>query len=257
MPSVSLSAGSVKVALYVVAYLAHGALAQDPPLSFDAATVKPSKSTGGINNQRDPVQATWANTPLAIVMTNAYRIQRYQLLGGPNWIDADHWDIVGKSDHPATRDQQNRMFQSLLVEFFKLKVHGETKPVVQYELVVAKNGPKVRESLEGSSPGGTTVGRGLIAAHGISAAEFVGFLKGELGRPVIDRTGLTKKYDFKLEWIPDESQPNSGGEAPFTDSPGPTIFAAIQDLGFQLKPIKGQMDVLIIDHVEKPSESNR
>jgi uncharacterized protein (TIGR03435 family) len=72
---------------------------------------------------------------------------------------------------------------------------------------------------------------------------------------VIDRTGLTGEYDFTVRWVPDEGQPNSGSDAPPPDSSGPSIFAAIQELGLKLKAIKGPVEVLVVDHLEKPSEN--
>jgi len=82
-----------------------------------------------------------------------------------------------------------------------------------------------------------------------------GWLRSELGRPVVDSTGLTGKYDFKLQWVPDESQPNGGGEIQPPDFTGPSIFYAIQELGLKLEATKGPVEVLVIDSVEKPSEN--
>ena len=240
-----------------IAWMALAAFAQEAPPAFEVATVKPSKSNAGINNLRDPVQATWTNIPLAVAIRMAYGIQPDQLIGGPSWIASDRWDIVGKTDRPATWDQHNKMLQTLLADRFKLKVHWETRQLPQYRLVVAKGGPKLVAVREDSNarPSGTRIGRGLIDAHGIGIAQFVFWLRGELGRPVVDSTGLTGKYDFKLQWVPDESQPNSGGETPPPDSAGPSIFGAVRELGLKLEAIKGPVDVLVIDHVEKPSEN--
>jgi uncharacterized protein (TIGR03435 family) len=249
----------VKLVRIAIAWLASVTLAQAQPTTFEVATVKPSKSIGGINNRHDPVLATWTNMPLAIVIESGYRIQGDQLIGGPDWINSDRWDIVAKTDPPATWEQQNKMLQPLLADRFKLTVHWETRQLPQYELTVAKGGLKVHvHSVNGNPnarPAGTRIGRGLIDAYGIPAAQFASWLRGELGRPVIDNTGLTGNYDFKLQRVPDESQPNSGGVAPPPESTGPSIFAAIQDLGLKLKPIRGPLKVLVIDHVEKPSEN--
>ncbi len=225
-------------------------LAQEQPRAFDVATVKPSKSTGGINNLRDPVQATWTNIPLAVAIRSAYVIQPDQLVGGPDWINSDRWDIIAKTDRPATRAEQNQMLQPLLADRFKLKVRRETRQLPQYELAIAKGGPKLHQVRDGdpNEPRpGTHIGRGLIDAHGITGAEFAGWLRGELGLPVIDRTGLTGRYDLKVEWAPDIDSPPDVG--------GPSIFSAIQELGLKLDAIKGPVEVLVIDHVEKPSEN--
>ena len=233
-------------------------LAQDAPTHFDVATVRPSNAEGrGMNNLRDPVQATWTNMPLKVILTQAYRVQSDTIIGGPAWITTDRWDIIAKTEKPATRMQQWDMLKPLLAERFKLQVHTETRQLPEYELVLAKGGPKLHEStaaeLEANQPS-TRIGRGLIDAHGIPAAEFAGFLRSEVGgRPVIDKTGLTGKYDFKVQWVPDERQPNGGGDAPPPESTGPSIFSALQELGLKLESIKGPVEVLVIDHVEKPT----
>ncbi len=232
--------------------LACVAYSQEPSTAFEVATVKASKATGGMNNRRDPMMATWTNMPLAVVIREAYHILPGQLMGGPAWINSDRWDIVAKTDRPASRAEQQRMLQPLLADRFHLKVKWDVRQLPEYELLVASSGPKVPAS---SGDGSVRIGKGLIAANGISGAVFAAWLRSELGRPVIDSTGLKGKYDFNLQWVPDESQPNSGGEQPPSDSTGPTIFAALQELGFKLKAIKGPVQVLVVEHAEKPSEN--
>ncbi|HLW77806.1 MAG TPA: TIGR03435 family protein, partial [Bryobacteraceae bacterium] len=210
--------------LWIAATLA---LAQDVPVRFDVATVRPSNAApgAGMNNLRDPVQATWTNMALKWIVMQAYRVQPDAIVGGPAWITSDKWDIVAKSEKPATRAQQSEMLKPLLAERFKLQVHKETRQLPEYELVVAKGGPKLHEATEAelaAKPAGTTVRRGFIDAHGMPLSNLAFFLRSELGRPVIDRTGLTANYDIKLEWLPDESQPNSRGVVPPADSSGPS-----------------------------------
>ena len=229
-----------------------GMFGQEREPAVEAATVKPSRSTGGINNRRDPVIATWTNIPLSVLIGQAYRILRDQLIAGPSWLDSDRWDVVIKTDLPSTRGQQWKMLQPLLAERFRLKVHWETRQVPQYELVPGNHGPKVPED---SGEAAVRIGPGAIDARAVGTAEFVSALRGELGRPVIDHTGLKGKYDFKLQWTPDETHPNNPEEPVPTDLAGPTIFAAIQELGFKLRAIRGPLEVLVIDHVEKPSEN--
>jgi uncharacterized protein (TIGR03435 family) len=244
----------------VIVLLTCAALAQTPPASFEVATVKLNKSGDrAMGNHFDPERGTWTNTPLRVLITNAYRVQSDQLLGGPDWIRSERWDIEAKTEGATTTQQKFRMLQPLLEDRFKLKVHRETREMPEYRLVIAKRGSKLREFKKEDGDTrqmGTRIGRGLIDAHGTEFNELTFFLRSELGRPVVDATGLTGKYDFKLDWVPDESQPNSGGDAPPPDATGASIFAAIQEqLGLKLEAMKGPVEVLVIDHVEKPSEN--
>jgi uncharacterized protein (TIGR03435 family) len=153
--------------------------------------------------------------------------------------------------------QKVQLLQPLLAERFQLRFHRETRDMKVYKLVVAKNGPRLREVKEGDPAAGlagTRIGRGLIEGHRVAISDLAGFPQSELGRTVQEATGLTGKYDFKLEWVPDESQPNSGGEALPPNAEGATIFRAIQEqLGLKLEAGKGPVEILVIDHAEKPS----
>jgi uncharacterized protein (TIGR03435 family) len=230
---------------------------QQPP-TFEVATVKPNKSgTGAMGNHFDPERAQWTNFPLRNLIMWAYHLQGDQLVGGPAWLASDTWDIEAKAERPTKMQEKAEMLQTLLAERFQLKVHWETRELQEYNVVVAKSGSKLREykKVDGDARAiGTRIGRGLIDAHGIEFQEFVGFLRSELGRPVINSTGLTGQYDLKLEWVPDERQPNGGGEAPSADAAGPSIFAAIQEqLGLKLEAIRGPVKVLAVDSAAKPS----
>src|SRR5579862_2000230 len=104
-------------------------LAQDAPTRFEVATIRPANPAQGrgMNNLRDPVQATWTNMPLRQIILNAYRMQPDELIGGPDWIRSERWDIIAKSEKPATRPQQSEMLKLLLAERFGLQVHKETR----------------------------------------------------------------------------------------------------------------------------------
>lgn len=143
-----------------------------------------------MNNRRDPVMATWTNMPLAVIVGEAYHVLPDQLVGGPAWIHSDRWDIVAKTDQAASRAQQQQMLQPLLADRFRLKVHWEVRQLPEYELVIAPNGSKVPAS---SGDGSVRIGRGLIDASGVSSEAFAAWLRSELGRPVIDSTGLKRK----------------------------------------------------------------
>ncbi len=261
LSGVSHSMGCVRItpAIAIVA-LTCAALAQSPPAAFEVATVKLNKSGDrAMGGHFDPERLTLTNQPLRSLIQSAYTVQPDQVLGGPDWIRSERWDIEAKAEGPATTDQKFQMLQPLLEDRFKLKVHRETREMPEYRLVIAKGGSKLREFKKDEADTrrlGARIGRGLIDAHGAEFPELLSFLRNQLGRAVVDATGLNGKFEFKLEWVPDESQPNSGGDAPPPDATGASIFAAIQEqLGLKLEAMKGPVEVLVIDHVERPSEN--
>ena len=167
------------------------------------------------------------------------------------------------------------MLQAQLADSFKLTIHRETKELPIYSLVVAKGGSKLQEAKPGDSyanglkgpdgrPGGAHVmrmGRGELTAQGIGMNEIAHLLTPQTGRTVVDNTGLKGNYDFKLHWTPDQSTPALGGPGGGPDSStssesGPSLFTAIQEqLGLKLEPGKAPVEILVIDHVERPSEN--
>jgi uncharacterized protein (TIGR03435 family) len=224
--------------------------------SIEVATIKPNKSGGPIWTHFDPERMIWTGVQVSVLIQEAYNVRSYQIVGGPVWIGSDSWDINVKTEGPTGNREKMLLLQSLLADRFQLRFHRETREMKAYKLVVAKSGPKLHEVKDGdpgSGPGSTRVDRGLLKGRSVSVSDLARFLQSELGRPVEDGTGLTGKYDYKLEWVPDESQPNSGGEAPLPGAEGPTIFSAIQEqLGLKLEATKGSGEVMVIDHAEKP-----
>jgi uncharacterized protein (TIGR03435 family) len=155
---------------------------------------------------------------------------------------------------PLTFEQRRTMFQQILADRFKLVAHHETRELPIYQLTIGKNGSKLKESAP-DDPASTKPsrkgimfgpGRGKVTATGGSLSMFITALSRQLGRIIVDKTGLTGRYDFTLEWTPDDAAPS--------DQSGPGIFTAIQEqLGLKLEPTKGPVDVIVIDHIEKPS----
>ena len=162
------------------------------------------------------------------------------------------------------------MLLPLFVDRFKLKYHHEVKELPLYALVVAKNGPKLTESkpADPSSKEGARhmmmIGRGSLDAQGASIETLTHMISMHVGRTVIDKTGLTGTYDFKLTWTPDEGAgpmmkgpgggPPGGDGAPPPDAGGPTLLTALQEqLGLKLESQKGPVDVIVIDHIDPPS----
>jgi uncharacterized protein (TIGR03435 family) len=175
-------------------------------------------------------------------------------------------DVLQKLSQPERDSARQQMLQALLEDRFKLKVHHETKELPVFALVIAKNGLKIHESnsSDAAPVGGGRGGPGSfevrgkggpIVAEGVSIATLVYFLSRQpLGRSVLDKTGLTGKYDFTLQWTPDDLQAATSEGGPPLDSPWPSLFTALQEqLGLKLEPQKGPVQALVVDHAEKPS----
>jgi len=269
--------------------------AQDQPASgttftYEVASIKPDKSGTNMVRVRTTADAFSAeNVPVKELIRLAYHVQDFQISGGPGWIDSDHYDIEAKMDPSAAEQLQKlsqdermhatgQMLQALLAERFQLKLHRESREFPIYALVVAKNGPKLHGAVPGDTypngikgPDGIAhagmmmMGRGQLTAQALPISSLVQMLSSQLSRTVLDKTGLTGKYDIALHWAPDDSEapmlkPVPGGPPPqaaaSADSSGPSIFTALQEqLGLKLESQKGPVEVLIIDHVERPSEN--
>jgi uncharacterized protein (TIGR03435 family) len=152
------------------------------------------------------------------------------------------------------------MLQSLLAERFQMRVHRETKQPPVYLLTVVKGGAKLKISTSASvDSGALRPGRGFLAGNQVGVPFLGQTLSQIVGRPILDRTGLDRKYDFELKWTPDESSPNGplGGAAPTllaADPDRPNIFTALQEqLGLRLDSSKGPVEVIVLDHIERPS----
>ena len=227
--------------------LATGAAFGQAPPAFEVASIKrhagPSRAVRmpGISGSR--FSAT--NNSLLGLITFAYDLKIYQVAGRPGWVSdyaAYAWDseAEARKGAPFTREQERQIMQTLLADRFQLKVHCETKEMPVYALVVAgKGGSRLKQSAAGR----TTQ---IVTAKGC-IEQLVTQLSGTLGQPVLDKTGLTGEYDYELEWAPE----NAAAEV---DAPG--IFTALQEqLGLKLESQKAPVEVLAIDHAEKPSEN--
>ena len=263
-------------AILSVAMLASSALlAQTPDASPEyVATVKPSNPAVFKSSiQLAPggrFMATGATVGMLIKFTED--LMDDQLLGGPSWIGSERYDIVGQLDNPlgadprtlndeqrmAFQQQVKKMVEAVLADRFQLKFHREMKELPVFALVVDKNGAKLSASQQDARPSIRRTALGEIAAQHASSGLLAEFLSAQVGRSVIDKTGLTGSYDFKLAWTPDPSQlPASmaaGGEGAPNVPEGPSIFTALKEqLGLRLEPQKGPVAILMIDRIEKPS----
>jgi len=267
--------------------------------SFEVASIKPDKS-GGRNvglGMAPGGRFTANNVTLKLLMQEAYGVKDSQISGGPAWINSEKFDIEAKPEEsfgkemeklsPEQRkDQLMLMIQSLLVDRFKLTLGHETKEQPVYVLLVGNNGPKFHETnialpdLPSQNPSEPQdrpplngpriqMRKGQINVDGTPLDMFANALSQQLGHIVLDKTGLKGRYDFTLQWTPDENEnqafegPGNGGAgkppadaAPPPDASGPSIFTALEEqLGLKLESQKGPVEILVIDHVEKPSEN--
>jgi uncharacterized protein (TIGR03435 family) len=247
--------------------------AAHPPLdSFEVATVKPTPPnwTGGrFIRMLNADQFVARNHALKTLIAAAYNLSPKEISCGPAWVDSDHYDILAKTPGEVRPDLdlQMSMLRELLSDRFKLAFHREQKEMSIYTLTVAKSGPKLKESTstQAASPAGPPPLIFVLSPLSVrlpgrdaTIGELASVMqRAALDRPVVDRTGLTGRYDFDLEFMPDESEFGGalGKSVEPTDNAGPPgLFTAIQQqLGLQLEATKGPVDALVIDHVERPS----
>jgi uncharacterized protein (TIGR03435 family) len=242
-----------------------------PPFdAFEVATIKPTDPDAGAGRwirmqSADRFQAH--NHAVRTLIAAAYDLNPQAILGGPAWVDAERWDVLAKTPGAIrpNLDEQMSMLRGLLKERFKLGFHREPKQLSIYLLSVAKGGVKLRGSTlapdatpEGPPPlvfvMSPTVVR--LPARYATMSEFASVLqRSPLDRPVVDRTGLSGRYDFDLQFAPDDRLWNGILPRP-ENSDEPDLFKAVQEqLGLQLEATKGQVDALVIDRIERPSEN--
>jgi uncharacterized protein (TIGR03435 family) len=218
---------------------------------FEVASIKPSNGdpgSSGIITTRGRLTAI--NVTVKRCIMGAYGVGPNQIFGGPDWLDSDRFEITAKADQPVGDHILMTMLQTLLAERFRLVLHREAKPIEVYILDVAKNGPKLEK---GDGLGSkTNNGRGDIVATNATMDRFAEILSRQTDRPVVNETGLEGVFNLKLQWTPESATPAKQPDGAAID--GPSLFTAIQEqLGLQLRARKVPVEVLVIDHLEKPS----
>jgi uncharacterized protein (TIGR03435 family) len=267
----------------------------EPSPKFEVASVRPNTSgDDGMSSKILPGGRYEAiNRPPRLLIMHSYGLQPQQLVGAPDWISSERFDIVAKAEGefgpPESRDgspsRLQLMIRSLLEERFKLKVHREPREVPIYSLVLVRADGRLGKGLTVSTvdcealaaarrsggappdvlaPGerpqcGARVLAGELLAGGQPLLELVSLLSGTVGRSVVDRTGLTGRYDIHLKWTPDFVRQRAPGDTVRLngvefDPSGPSIFTALQEqLGLKLESERGTVEALVIDHIERPS----
>jgi|SRR5271157_2291386 len=228
-----------------------GALAQP---AFDAASVKPNHSgSGSSSSNTRPDNVEIKNETLREILTEAYEIKDYQLVG-PDWLSSERFDIVAKAPLGTGDDEKLApLMRTLLIERFKLETHHETKELPVYGLVAAKGGFKLQEV---DAKGGSSMNSssheagGELTAKKTTMERLAEWMSRYVDRPVVDMTGLTGAYDFTLKY----SREDKGETATVTH---PILPLAIQEqLGLRLEKRTAPIQILVVDHAEKVPVEN-
>jgi uncharacterized protein (TIGR03435 family) len=251
-----------------------------PKPAFEVASIKRNVSGGDNASMRalPGGRVTVTNNSLFNLIRNAYQLQRYQMTGGPDWIDKDKWDIVAKAEGDPSPQQMLPMVGTLLIDRFKLVAHRETRDAPIYALVLAKSdgrlGPQLKPSSTdcqawlaelrarggAPSPAGSPVRCGIrfingtVVGNAMRVADLARNLSGVAGRMVVDKTGLTGAYDFEMTFTPDRA-PGDGLNTQQALSEGGSLFTALQEqLGLKLEAQRGSIEYFVIDSAERPTE---
>jgi uncharacterized protein (TIGR03435 family) len=261
--------------------------AQAPRPEFEVAWIKATAPGAGDRSfigTRGPGRFEASNIPIETFIAQAYNVRTFEIYGAPAWLAADPYDVEAKFEAPAKKSsdetwaEMRLRLQALLEDRCALKVHRETKELPVYALTIVKTGVKLKTPNcvtfdinnrpappEPGQPrpnycGNWRTGRDGVnltfAGTGIGMKDLVRWLAGTTGRTVIDKTGYTEAFDAAMEWTPDVPLPGDDPSkpAPPADTTGPSIFTALQErLGLKLESTKGPVEVLAIDHVERPS----
>ncbi len=242
--------------------------AQDSHLAFEVASIRPTPSDwrgGRYATMQGAHQFVVRNYTVKYMVATAYSVTPRTVSGGPSWIDSDSYDILAATPGEGrfSFDDQMLMLRALLSDRFQLTFHTEPKEFSIYTLTAAKGGVRLKESTAPLDEQPMLINRVFpgdfiqLPARNATLAQFASMLqRAVLDRPVVDKTGLTGRYDFDLEWTPDETQFDGHMPPIKPDNSGkPDLFAAMQQLGLRLESAKGPVPVIVIDHVERPSEN--
>ena len=229
---------------------------------FDAASIKPAKP-GDIRGSLFQFTVSGglevSNATLKSILETAYDVRDFQIAGGPPWIDADRYYVSARSAAGGSIAETRKKLQKLLAERFRLAVHRESKELPLYVLSVAKSGWKLSPARELQSGVGTGIQMtcGRMSGRRASMANLATYLERRLRRPVRDQSELPGRYDFDLEWMPDPGSCSASPVEADLASDGASLFTALQEtLGLKLEATKGPVEVIVVDHAERP-EPNR
>jgi uncharacterized protein (TIGR03435 family) len=236
------------------AVLASAALSNAAPPAFAVASIRPSQAPVEFEHdgaiQTSPGSLIMRDVMISSCIKWAYIVQDSQI-SGPELLSSARYDIVAKADTPVGDEQLRLMLRTLLADRFKLVFHSENKELPAFVMTLAKGEHKFHESVGDGPTIRQNSATGTIAKS-ITMREFTDFIAGPLQRPVVDMTGLNGKYDFVLDFTPYLPDNERAMRPDFMN----ILFAALQgELGIKLESRKTQVEVMVIDRVEKPSEN--
>jgi uncharacterized protein (TIGR03435 family) len=218
-------------------------------LSVDA-TRKPSigPSAGG-------ERFTARNMPLLWLISSAYGVSIRQISDLPKSFSSKSYDIEAKPARRASREEMMKMLQALIEDRFNLRLRHESRELSAYVLTVAKGGPKLGENTSGTDLEAGNSGAGRESYRNFPMPIFANILAAHLDDTVVDKTGLKSSYDFKLEFRPESTKEGTDGHEPAPNLDGPSLFTALREqLGLELRRQRVAVELLVIDHIEEPSE---
>jgi uncharacterized protein (TIGR03435 family) len=252
--------------IFAVAALLASSLAGQTP-AFEVASITPCKpgTPEPPGEHMGLVQFTYPGgrfrasaTTLKFLLEWAYGIQPSQHAGGPAWLETDRYDIVAKAEGEASDEQMKLMAQMLLADRFRLKLHHESRSISAYVISAGKAAPKLSPAKDGEThsvrfaprmSAGEKISSYHIIITRFSLSQLSDTFARQLGRPIVNQTGLDGEYDFELELTPDESRPSPTDPA--------FLLSALRDqLGLTVKSEKIPMDILVIDSADKVEAGN-
>jgi uncharacterized protein (TIGR03435 family) len=231
------------------------AMAKDADPDWEVVTVRPTDpAVTNASVRMNGRQMVMENRTVETMLLIGYGVHKKQIMNAPDWIRTDRWDIRGVPDVPGQPNirQMQALTRKLLVERFGLTTHTGKRQMEVYALRVAKGGEKMTPSA--GDPNGLpdendrdNGGVRTMRVANASMGEFALIMKFFMDRPMVEQTGLSGRYDFRLQWTFDDSNALTDGSAP------PGLFTAIQEqIGLRLEPVKAETDVLVVDKVERP-----
>lgn len=236
--------------------------------TFDVISVKLDKSAEGMWWQGGMAGFTTKHVDFANLLRNAFQLKlEEQMVGLPSWEGTQKFEITAKMEEPTiallkslkeeeAQERYMQMMQNLLIDRFHLKYHYEKRSLPVYNLLVAKSGLKIKTTASKPEERGMSMGANQLDGKGMTLDSLGYSLSGLLNGYVNNMTGLTGSYDISLRWTSDEGAAKDTASAPLPMNTAPSIFVALQEqAGLKLEASKGMVDVVVIDHVELPTEN--